>query len=131
MKVNNGNSGPVRPERKREPGGAHALPVEQARKSEPREVRILPADRPRKAEPGGAHALPIDQSRKPTPSTVERFDRVEISAAGRAKATHVEPVAAESTDRIAQIRRRVLEGAYEADAVLADLARRILDRGDV
>ncbi|MCC6316047.1 MAG: flagellar biosynthesis anti-sigma factor FlgM [Gemmatimonadaceae bacterium] len=98
MKVNNGNQGPVRPERPREPGAPHILPV--------------------------------GEGCKKAPSAVERLDRVEISDAGRARAARVHPVATDAADRLAQIRRRVLEGAYNADAVVADVARRILDRGD-
>ena len=104
MKVNDGSQGPKRPE--------------------PTKPRILPYE-------DGAKILPIGQGSKATPSRVERLDRVEISDAGRARASKVDPVKTDSADRIAQIRRRVLEGAYNADAVVADVARRILDRGDV
>lgn len=99
MKVNNGNSGPIRPER-------------------PRDV-VAP------------QAAPIGSGRKATPSRVERLDRVEISDAGRALAATLEPVASEAPDRLAQVRQRVLTGAYNADGIVADVARRIIDRGDV
>ena len=99
MKVNDGNNGPVRPERSRKPEAPHILPVDKRRKDEP--------------------------------ARLERPDRVEISAAGRAKATRVAPVAPESADRLAQIRRRVLEGAYNLDAVVADVARKIAKSGDL
>lgn len=117
MKVNDGNQGPKRPERRNEgprvperplePGRPHILPIAP-------DVSIMPV--------GGSKA---------TPARIERLDRVEISDAGRARASKVDPVSTNSADRLAQIRRRVLEGAYNADAVVADLARRILDRGDV
>ena len=57
-----------------------------------------------------------------------RVDTVEISDAGRAKA-------AESTStrspRLQEIRERILRGAYDTDVVVAEVARRILDRGDL
>ena len=99
MKVNNGNQGPIRPDRARDV-----------------------------ATPS---SVPVGHDAKATTARIERLDRVEISDAGRARAAKVDPVKTDSADRIAQIRRRVLEGAYNADAVVADVARRILDRGDV
>ncbi len=99
MKVNNGNQGPIRPDRARDPKGASSLPVAN--------------------------------SQKPTPSRVERLDRVEISSAGRARAGRVEPVEQGQVDRLAQIRQRVMQGAYDADGVVGEVARRILERGDV
>lgn len=97
MKVNQGNSGPVRPER------------------------------PREARPTPSHPNPA----RPTPSRQERVDRVEISSAGRARAARLEPVEPAAANRLAMVRARILSGAYEADAVVADVARRILDHGDV
>ena len=99
MKVNDGKTGPVRPERSQG------------------------------VEP--PHILPVGKRRTEGPSKVERPDRVEISDAGRARAARLAPVAPESADRIAQIRRRVLEGAYNVDAVVADVARKIAKSGDL
>jgi hypothetical protein len=99
MKVNQGNSGPVRPERPREP----------------------------RPTPVPSHPTPS----RPTPGRPERADRVEISVAGRARAARLDPVEPAAADRLAVVRQRILAGAYEADAVVADVARRILDRGDV
>ncbi len=65
-----------------------------------------------------------------TPSQIEKYDRVEISDAGRAKASRTEPTP-DSPERLNEIRRRVLAGAYDTDAVVGEVARRILDRGDV
>lgn len=100
MKINQGNSGAVRPDRARDP-------------------RVTPA---------GTAGV----SRESTPTGSERVDRVEISEAGRARAAgSLHPVDGASAQRLAAIRQRVLEGAYNTDAVVADVARRILDRGDV
>ena len=57
-----------------------------------------------------------------------RVDTVEISDAGRAKAA--ESTSARSP-RLQEIRERILRGAYDTDAVVAEVARRILDRGDL
>ena len=64
-----------------------------------------------------------------TSASSPRVDSVEISSAGRAKAAEVS-----GNDRAAQlleIRQRVLRGAYDADEVVAEVARRILERGDL
>ncbi len=66
-----------------------------------------------------------------TPANIEKFDRVEISDAGRARASELEPTASGTRERLAEVRRRVLSGAYNADAVVGEVARRIIDRGDV
>ena len=98
MKINGGNTGPLRPDRARDPLTA-----------------------------GDAK-----ESRGPrTPSQMERLDRVEISDAGRARADQLEPTDRNNSQRLAEIRQRVLRGAYDADAVAGEVARRILDRGDL
>lgn len=73
---------------------------------------------------------PRERREKRTPSQVEKYDRVEISDAGRAKAARLEPTESGTTERIAEVRRRVISGAYNADAVVGEVARRIVDRGD-
>lgn len=74
---------------------------------------------------------PRERDARRTPSQVEKFDRVEISDAGRAKASRLEPTSNGTSDRLAEVRRRVLNGAYDADAVVGEVARKIIDRGDV
>lgn len=64
-------------------------------------------------------------------------DRVQISEAGRALAAQ----ASESTDssnraelspeRVAVIRQKILEGAYNSVGVVDEVARRMLERGDI
>jgi hypothetical protein len=100
MKVNQGNTGPIRPERARD-------------------ARTGPT-------------ASTDLNTRATPATSPRIDRVEISVEGRARATGtLAPVQAPAAQRLAEVRQRVLQGAYDTDAVIADVARRILDRGDV
>lgn len=65
------------------------------------------------------------------PSALDRQDRVEISDAGRARAAELAPLGATGAGRLQDIRQRVLQGAYDSSAVVADVAQRILDRGDV
>ncbi|MEP7383354.1 MAG: flagellar biosynthesis anti-sigma factor FlgM [Gemmatimonadota bacterium] len=83
-----------------------------------REVSIQPID-------------PRERDGKRTPSQVEKYDRVEISDAGRAKSARLEPTSSGTRDRLAEVRLRVISGAYHADAVVGEVARRIIDRGDV
>jgi anti-sigma28 factor (negative regulator of flagellin synthesis) len=59
-----------------------------------------------------------------------RSDSVQISDAGRALSTG-ETNGTLSNERVAELRRRVLEGAYNTTHVVNQVAKRILDRGDV
>lgn len=56
-----------------------------------------------------------------TSAPPKRRDSVEISDAGRAQAA----------SRVADIRQRILAGAYDATHVIDTVARRILQRGDI
>ncbi len=89
---------------------------------------------PQRSDPSREVSIqPIDQRERGgnrIPSQVEKFDRVEISDAGRAKAARLEPTSSGASDRLAEVRLRVLSGAYHADAVVGEVARRIIDRGD-
>jgi anti-sigma28 factor (negative regulator of flagellin synthesis) len=62
---------------------------------------------------------------------VEKRDRVEISDAGRARAAKLERLSQLDPERVAELRRRILSGAYDADEVVAEVARRLIERGDV
>ena len=67
-----------------------------------------------------------DSSGKPA-----RVDTVEISDAGRAKAAESATATDSRSARLQAIRERILRGAYDTDEVVAEVARRILDRGDL
>jgi hypothetical protein len=69
-------------------------------------------------------------NRNTNPATPERTDSVEISDAGRAKAAGLEAPGAGS-ERLEQIRARVLSGAYNSLEVVDEVARRIVERGDI
>lgn len=64
-----------------------------------------------------------------------RGDQVQISDAGRALAAQMErkdgPREALSPERISQIRQRILEGAYNSVEVVEEVAKRMLERGDI
>jgi hypothetical protein len=60
-----------------------------------------------------------------------RSDEVQISDAGRALAARGNKEAGLSPERTAQIRQRVLDGAYNSIAVVDEVARRILGSGDL
>jgi negative regulator of flagellin synthesis FlgM len=63
----------------------------------------------------------------------ERQDRVQISDAGRALAARegAPEGSSLSPERIAQLRQRVLDGAYNSLDVVDEVARRILATGDL
>lgn len=60
-----------------------------------------------------------------------RSDRVAISDAGRALAIEDEGRPALPPERIAEIRQRILEGAYESLDAVEEVARRVLASGDL
>jgi anti-sigma28 factor (negative regulator of flagellin synthesis) len=66
---------------------------------------------------------------------VARVDRVEISDAGRALAAQqggeAEAGGAMSAERVAELRQRVLSGAYNSLDVVDQVARRMLDTGAI
>jgi anti-sigma28 factor (negative regulator of flagellin synthesis) len=65
-------------------------------------------------------------------NTPRRSDSVQISDAGRALSTSEASGAGSlSADRVAELRKRVLEGAYNSTHVVDQVAKRILERGDV
>jgi len=79
-------------------------------------------------EAAATEANSTSKSVKPeTPVPAKPRDSVEISDAGRVLAGH-EPL---SVDRVADVRQRILAGAYNATQVVDTVARRILQRGDI
>ncbi len=81
----------------------------------------------RPAPPGGAPAQPV--------GAVSKVDRVEISDAGRALAakggSDAGAPAGMSAERLAELRQRVMSGAYNSLEVVDQVARRMLDVGDI
>ena len=62
-----------------------------------------------------------------------RRDSVELSPAAQAMTTGATDQASAtlSPERLAEIRQRIQSGAYDSLAVVDEVARRILDRGDL
>jgi negative regulator of flagellin synthesis FlgM len=65
------------------------------------------------------------------PSAAGRNDKVQISDAGRALAAREGSASSLNPERAAQIRQRVLDGAYNSLGVVDEVARRILNSGDL
>ncbi len=79
---------------------------------------------------------PVNRDGVAAPSPVapiQQTDRVEISSAGRSMASRVEAEQRSTLDpeRVAELRRKVLEGAYNTLDVVDQVARRIMQRGDL
>lgn len=75
--------------------------------------------------------LPVPDRTGSSGRGTARVDSVEISNAGRAKAAEATGAPDARSARLQEIRERVLRGAYDADEVVGEVARRILDRGDL
>ena len=71
------------------------------------------------------------QNKTETGAKAARVDRVEISTAGKARAAETAAAPNARAARLQDIRERILQGAYDTDEVVDEVARRILDRGDL
>jgi hypothetical protein len=91
--------------------------------------------RPDRAQaPVPAPASDSSAGQPPAPvSPVSRTDSVEISSSGRSLAGRIEAEQRGTLDpeRLAELRRKVYEGAYNTLDVVDQVARRILQRGDL
>ena len=70
-----------------------------------------------------ARVSPERGDKGPLPEESLAFSAQPSSRAGEAREL--------SQERIAQIRKRVLEGAYDSVGVVEEVARRMLERGDI
>lgn len=94
-----------------------------------------PADRLQAIQ---ARESAVEQQKKSTAEGTPRSDRVEISAAGRARAgvdggvdaSSARPIPADDPDRLDLVRARVESGFYATDAIQSAVARQIVARGD-
>jgi anti-sigma28 factor (negative regulator of flagellin synthesis) len=75
--------------------------------------------------------FPVPDKTDANGKTSSRVDSVEISDAGRAKAAATTAAPDARAARLDSIRERILRGAYDTDEVVGEVARRILDRGDL
>ena len=82
--------------------------------------------RPPPGNPSGARAY--QQVEQSTSDAASRTDSVQISDAGRQMSAN--QADAVNPERIAEIRQKVLQGAYNSLDVVEQVARRIITRGD-
>jgi len=94
----------------------------------------VPAASASAVTPGATKPGDQPASRRPA---APRSDSVKISDAGRALARQVEGTFADApggeltADRIAEVRQRIRDGAYGSAEVIDEVARRMLERGDI
>lgn len=89
--------------------------------------------RPDRATPNGNTAEPRPTEPVGPASGVTKSDSVQISDAGRSLAGRLEKEQNDAFDpaRVAELRTKVLNGAYNTLDVVDQVARRILSRGDI
>jgi|GEM_PF-3374384 len=82
-----------------------------------------------------AQAAKVDHSNassaRPSQPLIPRSDEVHISAAGRELAASRGRKTELTPERTAELRKRVLDGAYNSLAVVDKVARRIIGSGDL
>jgi anti-sigma28 factor (negative regulator of flagellin synthesis) len=148
MKINDRNIEPIRPTRPasegREPSKdvtARTQPVENTRSD-----RLELSDAARNLAKQAVHVLrertphiqPVDQQKsgeEQAPGilpTDKPKDEAHFSVAARQLAKEVlQALPTDAANRLHQVRQRVLNGAYDIDHVVSEVARRIIDRGDL
>ena len=79
-----------------------------------------------------AAVAPAPQTAGPA-RPVERTDRVELSPEARALAARLDAGEADTLtpERIAELRRKIQDGAYDSPGTVEAVARRILESGDL
>jgi anti-sigma28 factor (negative regulator of flagellin synthesis) len=84
-------------------------------------------------KPGAAERGAAIRSTETVPSTPERpkQDTVSFSDEARALASGTSTRAAASSERVEDVRQRVLLGAYNTAEMAGEVAKRILQRGDL
>ncbi len=91
--------------------------------------------RPKSVTPAANPAVtrPTDPAVQNSGSQPTRSDSVQISDAGRSMAGRIEQDAKSTFDpeRVAELRTKVLTGAYNTLDVVDQVARRIISRGDL
>lgn len=89
--------------------------------------------RPDQIRSGGtAGGDPVNSGKLAQPvEPIGRPDKVEISSAGRALKANEEPEAELSPERIAEIRQRIHDRAYDTLEMVDEVARRILASGEL
>ena len=88
--------------------------------------------RPDRAQPGvtPAEPRPADPASAPPAPGAVKSDSVQFSSAGRSLAGRLQEDSLDP-ERVAELRNKVLTGAYNTLDVVDQVARRILTRGDL
>jgi negative regulator of flagellin synthesis FlgM len=88
--------------------------------------------RPDRAQAGvnPAEPRPVDPASPPPASGAVKSDSVQFSSAGRSLAGRLQDDSFDP-ERVAELRNKVLTGAYNTLDVVDQVARRILARGDL
>lgn len=86
--------------------------------------------RPDRTTPGVTPAAPRPADLA-SPDSGARSDLVEFSSAGRSMAGRIEGDRGFDLERVAELRTRVMSGAYNTLDIVDQVARRILARGDL
>jgi negative regulator of flagellin synthesis FlgM len=88
--------------------------------------------RPDRAQPGStpAEPRPVDPASPPAAAGAVKSDSVQFSSAGRSLAGRLQGDDFDP-ERVAELRTKVLQGAYNTLDVVDQVARRILARGDL
>ena len=155
MKINDRNVGPLRPIRpptdsreKDVPSkerAPHILPVEHNRSDRlelSAAARNLAKQALHELRQRAPHILPVDQQKRGDGPSAERapgvlppdnqLDGAHFSDAARKLAKEVvQALPADVRDRLQLVRQRIIGGAYDIDHVVSEVARRILERGDL
>lgn len=93
---------------------------------------IQPGTTPATSLPAVGPAVGAGDQAGPTEARRPRRDSVELSPAAQAMTTATDPASSSlGPERLAEIRQRIQSGAYDSLAVVDEVARRILDRGDI
>ena len=91
--------------------------------------------RPDRVKPGGQHAEPRpgEPGARPSVPPRDKSDSVQISDAGRSLSKRLESQQPDTIapERVAELRTKVLSGAYNSLDVVDTVARRILSRGEL
>jgi negative regulator of flagellin synthesis FlgM len=77
------------------------------------------------------HQAPARSQPHATPSERPKTDSVQFSDEGRALASGAGLAAASGPERVAEVRQRILRGAYNTAEMAGEVAKRILQRGDI
>jgi len=86
---------------------------------------------PTPADVRGVKGTADDESPSERSAEGERSDSVELSQQGLARAAEMSEENSVSTERMTEIRDRIAAAAYDEPSVAAEVARRLIESGDL